>query len=185
MPAIETFAMWIWQTSWQAAILAGLVIALRAILGRSLSPAWKCSLWVIVGLRLVLPGIFSLPVPLPTTSSPTIIAAPQPVTSDVTVRVRILPGIPAAVPAIPIAHHSPALTNIQWLTIAYATVALIVAIRIILSNLRIAIQIRPMRRADDWIENLLHECAAELHLARSRPEQQPQNSPRQRTSPQL
>src|SRR3972149_9283172 len=46
---------WIWQATWRASILIGMVLAIRALLGRWLSPKWTYALWLLVVVRLVLP----------------------------------------------------------------------------------------------------------------------------------
>lgn len=46
---------WLWRASWQAAVLAVLVLGVQALLGRRLSAAWRYRLWLLVVVRLVLP----------------------------------------------------------------------------------------------------------------------------------
>ena len=43
------------RTSWQAAVLVGMVLLVQRILGRRLTAAWRYRLWLLVVLRLVLP----------------------------------------------------------------------------------------------------------------------------------
>ena len=45
----------LWRSSWQAAVLAGMVFALQLALGRRLSARWRHNLWLLVLLRLVVP----------------------------------------------------------------------------------------------------------------------------------
>jgi beta-lactamase regulating signal transducer with metallopeptidase domain len=92
------FYDWLWRASWQAAVLAGLVLLAQWLFRKHLTPAWRYRLWLVVVLRLVLPvppasfiSIFNLahvrsssPVTFnsrpPAASSPTLIApaiAPQ------------------------------------------------------------------------------------------------------------
>jgi beta-lactamase regulating signal transducer with metallopeptidase domain len=46
-----------WRASWQGAILAVVVLALIALLGRWLTPAWRYGLWLVVLARLALPVV--------------------------------------------------------------------------------------------------------------------------------
>ena len=47
---------WVLQTSWQAAVLALLVLAARMIFRPKLSPAWRYGLWLLVVARLLMPA---------------------------------------------------------------------------------------------------------------------------------
>ncbi len=51
---IEVFE-WVLRTSWQAAILAGLILLARFLLRRHLSPAWRYGLWLLLVVRLLIP----------------------------------------------------------------------------------------------------------------------------------
>lgn len=51
----EPLAGWLWRSSWQAAVLALLVLAIQGMAGRRLSAAWRYRLWLLVVLRLLLP----------------------------------------------------------------------------------------------------------------------------------
>lgn len=46
---------WLLRASWQAAVLAGLVMLVQRMLGARLTPAWRYRLWLLVVVRLVLP----------------------------------------------------------------------------------------------------------------------------------
>ena len=39
---------WILQTTWQAAVLAGLILAAQWLLRKRLSPAWRYGLWLLL-----------------------------------------------------------------------------------------------------------------------------------------
>ena len=49
--------MELWTRSWQTAVVALIVIAVRAVMGHRLSPVWRCGLWGIVLLRLLMPAL--------------------------------------------------------------------------------------------------------------------------------
>lgn len=50
-----TFSQWVWGASAQAAVLVCLILIVRALLHRWLTPDWSCKLWLLVLLRLALP----------------------------------------------------------------------------------------------------------------------------------
>lgn len=53
---LESFLAWLVRASWQAAVLACLVLAAQAVFGKRLSPAWRYGLWMLVVARLLLPA---------------------------------------------------------------------------------------------------------------------------------
>ena len=57
MNALETVFSWVLTTTWQASVLAVLVLAAQWILGARLNPRWRYALWLLVPLRLVLPDV--------------------------------------------------------------------------------------------------------------------------------
>ena len=46
---------WVWEATWRASMLIGLVLAIRVLVGRWLSPKWTYALWLLVVVRLLLP----------------------------------------------------------------------------------------------------------------------------------
>ena len=46
---------WLLQTSWQAAVLAGLILVAQWLFRKRLSPAWRHGLWLLLMVRLLLP----------------------------------------------------------------------------------------------------------------------------------
>lgn len=46
---------WILQTTWQAAVLAGLILLAQRLLRKRLSPAWRYGLWLLLVGRLLMP----------------------------------------------------------------------------------------------------------------------------------
>ena len=43
------------QTTWQAAVLAGLILVAQLLFRKQLSPAWRYSLWLLLVVRLLVP----------------------------------------------------------------------------------------------------------------------------------
>ncbi|HWV99433.1 MAG TPA: M56 family metallopeptidase [Candidatus Acidoferrum sp.] len=52
----EALFAWVLQTSWQAGILALVVILAQAVFRRQLTPAWRYGLWLLLVVRLLLPS---------------------------------------------------------------------------------------------------------------------------------
>src|SRR5215471_6952084 len=52
---MESFFDWLLRTSWQAAVLALLVLAVQWIFQKRLSASWRHALWLLVLVRLLLP----------------------------------------------------------------------------------------------------------------------------------
>lgn len=56
---MELFMQWLLGNSLKAGVLVLLVLVVQSVLGRRISARWKCFLWALVALRLVMPN--SLP----------------------------------------------------------------------------------------------------------------------------
>ena len=46
---------WVLQTTWQAAVLAGLILPAQALLRKRLPPSWRYGLWLLLVVRLLMP----------------------------------------------------------------------------------------------------------------------------------
>jgi bla regulator protein BlaR1 len=53
----EALFVWLWRSSWQAAVLIGLVLLVQWFFRKQLSPAWRYNLWLLVLIRLVMPSL--------------------------------------------------------------------------------------------------------------------------------
>jgi len=47
--------IWVLQTTWQAAVLAGLILLVQRLFCKRLSPAWRYGLWLLLVVRLLIP----------------------------------------------------------------------------------------------------------------------------------
>jgi beta-lactamase regulating signal transducer with metallopeptidase domain len=54
--ALETAFACAWRASWHAAAVAAIVLIVRHLAGRRLTPGWRCALWALVALRLLMPA---------------------------------------------------------------------------------------------------------------------------------
>jgi beta-lactamase regulating signal transducer with metallopeptidase domain/outer membrane lipoprotein-sorting protein len=80
---------WVLQTTWQAAVLAGLILLAQLLLRNRLSPAWRHGLWFLLLARLLMPiapssavSVFNLakwPRPRAAAVSPAVVRATPPV----------------------------------------------------------------------------------------------------------
>ncbi|MDQ3438793.1 MAG: polysaccharide biosynthesis/export family protein [Planctomycetota bacterium] len=52
----------VWRASWQASVLAVLVVAVQLILGKRIAARWRHAMWMLVLVRLALPVVPSSPV---------------------------------------------------------------------------------------------------------------------------
>ncbi|GAA5142768.1 hypothetical protein GCM10023213_29310 [Prosthecobacter algae] len=55
-PALDSTLHWLLRTSLEASVLILAVLGLRVLLGARLGPAWRIGLWMLVGLKLLLPA---------------------------------------------------------------------------------------------------------------------------------
>ena len=54
---VEEIFRWILQTTWQTAVLAGLILLAQWLLRRRLAPAWRYGLWLLLVARLLMPVV--------------------------------------------------------------------------------------------------------------------------------
>ena len=114
----------LWRASWQAGVLCLLVLASRWTLRDRLPPAWRCRLWGLVFLRLLLPAVPSSPLslfnvvpadPLPAVQWPTVV-----VRSVVTVPSTVTPPAVEASPPAATPPLLPTAVLAGWLCVAAA-----------------------------------------------------------------
>jgi beta-lactamase regulating signal transducer with metallopeptidase domain len=162
---IETLSI-LWRANWQAGVLILTVLALRLLLGRHLSAQWRCRLWMLVMLRLMLPVIPTSP-----WSVFNLFHAPEPAAS-----VSHEIELPAKVIFIDASESSPAATPetvrkpIDWnaiLIAAWLSGILTLGLWFILANIRFARRIRSSTAAlSGEMIQLFQACARELRITR-------------------
>jgi beta-lactamase regulating signal transducer with metallopeptidase domain len=52
----NAFFGWLWRSSWEAALVIALVLVAQRVFARQLTPRWRHALWLLVVIRLALPG---------------------------------------------------------------------------------------------------------------------------------
>ena len=151
----------LWRASWQAAVLAGLVLAVQWILRKQLSARWRHNLWLLVLLRLAIPvtppapfSVFNLTRHLPDTPAAAIPIAPRIALDDATTPATDAPAAAKPFPWLPIGAAI-------W---AFGVLAL--ATRTAIASVRLSRAVRKMTRVDDpKVLELLQKCGVELGVA--------------------
>jgi beta-lactamase regulating signal transducer with metallopeptidase domain len=175
----------VWRATWQASVLAALVVAVQLIVGRRLSARWRHAMWMLVLVRLALPVIPSSPLSmfnLAPKQAPVVVA---PVTMDIEAA-PIPRGVSsAAVPPLAAsridtrlsakpqaatpARVAPNLLS-NWreiLASLWALGAILLALRIAWATWRVARAMRALERVDDpTVHDVLCATAAEIGVRR-------------------
>src|SRR5258705_6844299 len=101
---LENAAQWLLRASWQAAVLALLILAIQWIAGSRLSARMRYNLWMLVVLRLLLPALPSSPLSihnlLVVPQRPTAIVRTTPLVEVPDATVVVLDMQPQLTPAI-------------------------------------------------------------------------------------
>jgi beta-lactamase regulating signal transducer with metallopeptidase domain len=174
-------AMQFWTCSWQAAAIAALVLLIRAVFRGRLSPLWRCGLWAIVLIRLVLPTLpastFSLfgvtklyahlRQPIAATPAPKLPAA-EDITGVIT-RSGLLPSEsdgPIVAPSLPALAHVPVSRPFtHWLAIAWLAGVVIFTVRLTWTNVAFARRLSRIQPLFDGpLFTLLQGCCADLGI---------------------
>lgn len=159
----------LWRSSWQAAVLAMLVLAAQWILRSRLSARWRYNLWLLVLLRLVVPvtpaspwSVFNL---APRIEPPAVTAAPTDI--PLASQTAVTQGVAEVVVA---GRQAPAAPAIRWkLILASVWIAGVVLFlgRITFATARLIASTRRMRNVDsDCVITLFDRCRVELHITR-------------------
>ena len=159
---------WLGSAGAQAAILTVAIFALRAALGPRLSPGWRGALWLIVGLRLLVPLTLDSRWSLPAIGREVVaqvVPPPAPQVRPPTVTIRYGTAPTPASPAAFVARSTP-----RW-----PRAAIVVwlggvgffALRQIVAGSRLRRAVTRMRPIDDVATlQLSARCAAELGVRR-------------------
>src|SRR5262245_50076019 len=91
---IELTFIWILQASLYAAVLITVLAILRLLIRSNLPPACWCALWLLAGLRFVIPPAFTISPPTQfTPPAPVSIASPPQRSTNTVTRVVLLPPV--------------------------------------------------------------------------------------------
>jgi beta-lactamase regulating signal transducer with metallopeptidase domain len=163
---------WVLRTSWQAGVLAGLVLLAQFIFRKKLSPGWRYGLWLLLLARLLMPNS---PPSAVSIFNVWMLTPPSPPAIEV-------PGRPMAItPTIPTSDHPPAVEPaservsaatptpasapnhpINWFAVAcvvWVAGVCLLALRLIASSLRFYSSLaRHIPVADTRVLAILEEC---------------------------
>ncbi len=163
---LESLFAWLIAASWQASVLALLVLGLQQLLGARLNPRWRYALWLLVLARLLLPAMPESALSLFQFAPPAPAAFVQPVTQPLFSPVAILPAAhenstPLPKPAHPLSVYS--LLAILWLV---GAVTLLILTWLV--NLKFLRQISTAPEiADPELRQLFTETKAEIEITRN------------------
>jgi beta-lactamase regulating signal transducer with metallopeptidase domain len=161
MQFAETVMQCVWRASWQASVLALLILLLRWVMGRRLSPQWRGRLWMLVLLRLALPVLPSSPWSL----FCLVPAAPPPIPVEIQWPVEtIIVHISANTPMYSIPQkliHWPTILAESWLAGATGC-----ALWTVFVNLRFARRIRRSTEPPTNAIALLSDLARQMRVRR-------------------
>ncbi len=151
--------LWLLKTSWQAGILAAIILLLRAALGNRLTPAWRYRLWLLVVLRLLLPD-------LPASRFSVNEAVPFPVTAPLPVAAPVTPQVTPK-ESVATATMKPRWSWMQWTTLVWAVGAAGFAGAAAFSYLRFRRSLRGARIVNEGeLLELAREAAGEMGCRR-------------------
>ena len=177
----------LWRASWQAAVLAVMVLIVQWLLRGRLSARWRYNLWLLVLLRLVVPvtpqsslSVFNLSnrfVDAPRATVATNAIAPSSVgvsrsleTADSWDATRIAPTAALAKPQAAVGVDATARAAIPWrliLACAWITGTLILVARIAYATIRLNRAVRRMTIVDaPHVLDMLERCRDELAIRR-------------------
>ncbi|HEV3384682.1 MAG TPA: M56 family metallopeptidase, partial [Gemmata sp.] len=192
--SVEAILTGLVHASWQASILALIVIVVSLVMRERLEPRWRFCLWLLVLVRLALPVIPSAPwsvfqlmktapevqitnrqpdsdtvIPsvqsiVPNAISETPIATPEPIAEAST---HLGSPVYREVEPAPIALDPSPVTLEVWLAIAWLTGLFVVLFRFGWSSVLLLCERRSWREINDpAVLEVLRQCLIDLHVSR-------------------
>src|ERR1041385_4665625 len=167
---------WVIRNSWQASILALVIVVVQLLFRKKLSPGWRYGLWLVLVVRLLMPvqppspvSIFNV-AKLPATLAVENTFSTEEATSEGEVAEDVSGDGPAPVPSFMEAIHAPVKPTRglsafdAWLTFWLSGIAVFV-IRLLVENVRFRRRLRdfvPIQQPEILRE--LQDCAASLGI---------------------
>lgn len=165
---LADFSGWIWEASWQAGVIALVVLIVRRLTGSRLSPGWRYGLWLLVVVRLLMPvlpesrtSLYNFTPQFRTSApiTPTAEVLSVPISGEkIDVKDKVLPS-----PVVVKKPTRPSLGTV--LTFVWLVGVLLYAVRLIMAHR--TFQRRAGCRnspADPIVLSLLKECAATMNV---------------------
>lgn len=150
------------RMSGAASVVILLVLALQWLLGRRLQPRWRCALWLLVLLRLALPGTVASPISLfNVLKTPAVVLPAQPaLTAAPANNDSPVPAVTAAPLAL-----TPA-SRVPWLAWIWLAGAGFLAGCVLVSQYRFRSRVGRLRPLiDEATLGLLEDCKALMNVA--------------------
>jgi beta-lactamase regulating signal transducer with metallopeptidase domain len=149
MSAVGDIFEWVLRTSWQAGVLAGLVLLAQLVFRKKLSLGWRYGLWLLLIVRLLMPGSPQSPVSVfnvwmltpPAQPAVEVPARSVAVVPTTPISIKTLPVEPVT-ERVPVANPAPASAPnhpINWFAVAcvvWVFGVCLLALRLIGSSLR-------------------------------------------------
>ncbi|MCE0497482.1 MAG: ankyrin repeat domain-containing protein [Methylacidiphilales bacterium] len=160
---LELIFFWLLAASWQASVLALIVLAVQTVLRGRLNPRWRYALWLLVVLRLVMPAL-----PESALSLFQFAPTPSPVLLTPVTEPLFAPAAPIS-PAVatPLTEPSSPLTLYSLLAMGWLAGAVILLILTWEANRRFARQMtRSPEITDPALLDLFLAAKAELEVRR-------------------
>ena len=184
---MNPFLTQLWTCSWQAAVAAMLVLLARFIFQKRLSPGWRCGLWAIVLLRLLIPTLPTSPLSLfgmtrwhasDTSRRPSVSSESQAHASlddSMTTRTGFLPPDSGVMPfQRPIYRVSAEVSvnrprpSVNVLAIAWLLGIIVLTLRFAWTNIRFTRRLSDVQAVTNGpIFELLEQCCNELAIQRA------------------
>lgn len=155
--SLDSFFGWLWRASWQASVVIALVALAQAVFHKQLGARWRHWLWLLVIVRLALPGSIECRFSVFNWLNSVSAAAPTIISSTTAVQ-PITPQVQAA-PAGLLKTTSPRLTwwaALHWVWLAGATLLLA---NVITATWQLNCSIQRQRPVTDGaVLSLLEDC---------------------------
>jgi cell division protein FtsI/penicillin-binding protein 2 len=171
---IGEFFRWMLERSWQAALLAVLIVLIQRAFGAALPAKWRYRFWFVLLGVLLLPS-------LPESSLSVYNALPKPHSSNAPVGPLI--ALPVTQEAAPMAtepsdlalrgkeertESSESFSAWLWLAVGWAATAGGAILFLSLVNIRFARRVRSLREVGEpWVQEVFRACKTELGIGRN------------------
>jgi len=163
---LADFSGWIWEASWQAGVIALVVLIVRRLIGKRLSPGWRYGLWLLVVVRLLMPEMPQSPASLYN-------AAPSAAVFQHGIRSALgyqggqnIHTGPTASGTI-VSEQVPVTSMAwgHWMAVSWLIGAILLLLRLAVSNARFRWEMRrSTREPSEALQEILHEAAAILGM---------------------
>lgn len=155
------------QATWQAAVLAILIIVLQQLLPRAIGPRWRCVMWALVFIRLAVPALPESRWSLFNLVQQSPAATPTIVMPDQIIRVDLGSTVAPTAAGVPAATQSSTISGYAILAAIWLSGVVFVIGRGMLATVSITRRIRRGRVPENsTVLEELRNCCDTLHVRR-------------------